>query len=77
MTLAKHFSGIRIETNRGGIRTTQVGRIWEQCKHLQQGFEHTRGVRLFYYNGTMKFLCRVRHTRTVTRLLELHPVNSQ
>jgi len=49
-------SPIQIETNRGDIRTIQRGRTWEQFKHLQKGFENTRGVRLFYFNGTIEIL---------------------
>jgi Uma2 family endonuclease len=56
MTLAKSPSSIRVETGQGDVRTIQRGRTWEQFKHLQQGFENTRGVRLFYYNGTIEIL---------------------
>jgi len=56
MVVAKSPSSIRVETGRGDIRTVQKGRTWEQFKHLQQGFEHTRGVKLFYDNGTIEIL---------------------
>lgn len=56
MTVAKRPSPIRVETGQGDIRTIQWGRTWEQFKHLQKGFENTRGVRLFYYNGTIEIL---------------------
>lgn len=56
MTAAKSPSPIRVETGQGDIRTIQWGRTWEQFKHLQQGFENTRGVKLFYYNGTIEIL---------------------
>ncbi|UBF25494.1 Uma2 family endonuclease [Kovacikia minuta CCNUW1] len=56
MTVAKNPSPIRVETGQGDIRTIQWGRTWEQFKHLQKGFENTRGVRLFYYNGTIEIL---------------------
>ncbi len=56
MTLATGPSPIRIETGRGDIRTVQLGRTWEQFRHLQKGFENTRGIRLFYYNGTIEIL---------------------
>jgi len=56
MTVAKSHSPIRVETGQGDIRTIQWGRTWEQFKHLQQGFENSRGVRLFYYNGTIEIL---------------------
>jgi Uma2 family endonuclease len=56
MTIATPPSPIQIETGQGDIRTIQWGRTWEQFKHLQKGFENTRGVRLFYYNGTIEIL---------------------
>jgi Uma2 family endonuclease len=56
MTVSIRPSAIQITTGQGDIRTTQRGRTWEQFKHLQQGFENTRGVRLFYYNGTIEIL---------------------
>lgn len=56
MTLATSPSPIRVETGHGDIRTIQPGRTWEQFKHLQKGFENTRGLRLFYYNGTIEIL---------------------
>jgi len=56
MTLASSPSPIRVETGHGDIRTIQPGRTWEQFKHLQKGFENTRGLRLFYYNGTIEIL---------------------
>lgn len=56
MTLATSPSPIRVETGHGDIRTIQPGRTWGQFKHLQKGFENTRGLRLFYYNGTIEIL---------------------
>ena len=56
MTVAKNPSLSRVKTGQGDIRTIQWGRTWEQFKHLQQGFENTRGIRLFYYNGTIEIL---------------------
>jgi Uma2 family endonuclease len=56
MTIAKTPSPIRVETGQGDIRTIQWRRTWEQFKHLQKGFENTRGIRLFYYNGTIEIL---------------------
>lgn len=56
MTLASSPSPIRVETGHGDIRTIQPGRTWEQFKHLQKGFENTRGLRLFFYNGTIEIL---------------------
>jgi Uma2 family endonuclease len=56
MPVVTPSSSIRVETSQGDIRTIQRGRTWTQFKHLQQGFENTRGVRLFYYNGTIEIL---------------------
>jgi Uma2 family endonuclease len=56
MTLTAIPSPLRVETGRGDIRTLQPNRTWAQFKHLQQGFENTRGIRLFYYHGTIEIL---------------------
>jgi Uma2 family endonuclease len=56
MTVAASPSSTQVEIGQGDIRTIQRGRTWEQFKHLQQGFENTRGIRLFYYNGTIEIL---------------------
>lgn len=56
MSLAPPLSTIQVETRQGDIRTIQRDRTWAQFKHLQQGFEQTRGLRLFYYNGTIEIL---------------------
>jgi Uma2 family endonuclease len=56
MTVSIRPSPIQIKTGQGDIRTIQRGRTWEQFKHLQKGFENTRGVRLFYYDGTIEIL---------------------
>lgn len=56
MTVANSPSTIRVETGQGDIRTIQRGRTWTQFKHLQKGFENTRGVRLFYYDSTIEIL---------------------
>lgn len=56
MTVAKNPSPSRVETGQGDIRTIQWGRTWEQFRHLQQGFENTRGIRLFDYDGTIEIL---------------------
>ncbi len=37
-------------------RIIQSGRTWEQFKLIQQGFAHSLGVRLFYYDGTIEIL---------------------
>jgi Uma2 family endonuclease len=46
----------QIEIGRGDVRTIQRGRTWEHFKHLQKGFENTRGIRLSYYDGTIEIL---------------------
>lgn len=56
MTVATNLSSIRVETGRGDIRAIQRLRTWEQFQHLKKGFENTRGVRLFYYDGTIEIL---------------------
>lgn len=56
MTVAASPSSTQVEIGQGDIRTIQRGRTWEQFKHLQQGFENTRGIRLFFYNGTIEIL---------------------
>lgn len=40
----------------GDFRTVQTNRTWAQFKSLQHGFENARGVRLFYYKGTIEIL---------------------
>ncbi|HIK43962.1 MAG TPA: Uma2 family endonuclease [Leptolyngbyaceae cyanobacterium M65_K2018_010] len=37
-------------------RIVQPERTWEQFKLIQQGFDNSPGVRLFYYNGTLEIL---------------------
>jgi hypothetical protein len=56
MILATRTSPSQIEIGRGDIRTIQRNRTWAQFQHLQQGFEHVRGVRLSYYDGTVEML---------------------
>lgn len=56
MTLATSPSPIHAKTGHGDVRTVQQGRTWEQFKHLQKGFENTRGLRLSYYDGTIEIL---------------------
>ncbi len=45
-----------VEIARGDVLTIQQGRTWEQFKHLQKGFENSRGIRLFYFDGTVEIL---------------------
>lgn len=56
MTLSIRPSPSHTQTVNGDIRTLQRQRTWEQFKHLQRGFENTRGIQLFYYNGTIEIL---------------------
>jgi Uma2 family endonuclease len=56
MTVATQSSAIQVRAGQGDFCTIQRNRTWEQFKHLQKGFEHTRGVKLFYYNGTIEIL---------------------
>jgi Uma2 family endonuclease len=56
MISSTRTSPIEVAIGRGDVRTIQRGKTWKQFEHLQQGFEHTRGVKLFYYNGTVEIL---------------------
>jgi Uma2 family endonuclease len=56
MTIASRLSPIEVKIGRGDVRTIQRGKSWAQFEHLQQGFENTRGVKLFYYHGTIEIL---------------------
>jgi Uma2 family endonuclease len=47
---------IEVKIGKGDVRTIQRGKTWEQFEHLQQGFDRTRGVKLFYYDGTIEIL---------------------
>jgi Uma2 family endonuclease len=56
MTVAPRPALIKVEIGRGDVRTIQQGKTWAQFEHLQQGFENTRGVKLFFYNDTIEIL---------------------
>ena len=56
MTIATRTSPIEVAIGTGDVRTIQRGKTWAQFEHLQKGFEHTRGVKFFYYNGTIEIL---------------------
>lgn len=56
MAVVTQPTPIRVETGHGDVRTLQQGRTWAQFKHLQQGFENTRGLRLFFYQGEIEIL---------------------
>jgi Uma2 family endonuclease len=47
---------IEVKIGKGDVRTIQRGKTWKQFEHLQQGFDRTRGVKLFYYDGTIEIL---------------------
>jgi Uma2 family endonuclease len=56
MKISTRTSPIEVAIRRGDVRTIQRGKTWAQFEHLQQGFEHTRGVKLCYYNETIEIL---------------------
>ena len=56
MTICTRTSPIEVTIDKGDVRTIQRGKTWAQFEHLQQGFDRTRGVKLFYYNGTIGIL---------------------
>jgi hypothetical protein len=57
MTVAQNRSStIEVKVAKGDVRTIQRGKTWAQFEHLQQGFENTRGVKLFFYNNTIEIL---------------------
>lgn len=56
MIAAAKASSTRIETARGDVRTIHRNKTWEQFKHLQKGFENSRGIRLFYFDGIVEIL---------------------
>jgi Uma2 family endonuclease len=56
MTIASRTSPIEVAVGKGDVRTIQRGKTWAQFEHLQQGFDGTRGVKLFYYSGTIEIL---------------------
>lgn len=58
MIATAKFSSTRVETAKGDFRTIHRNKTWEQFKHLQKGFENSRGVRLFYFDETIEILMR-------------------
>lgn len=56
MKIATRTSSIEVAIGKGDVRTIQRGKTWAQFEYLQKGFENTRGVKLFYYNGTIEIL---------------------
>jgi Uma2 family endonuclease len=56
MSITTRASTAEVSISRGDVRTLQRSRTWKQFEGLQQGFENSRGVRLFYYNGIVEIL---------------------
>jgi hypothetical protein len=56
MSITTRASTAEVSISRGDVRTIQRSRTWKQFEGLQQGFENSRGVRLFYYNGIVEIL---------------------
>ncbi len=56
MTVATQLPPTAVEQFTGDCRTTHYNRTWEQFKLIQQGFEHSPGMRLSYYQGTIEIL---------------------
>jgi Uma2 family endonuclease len=55
MTVATHRPTTTPQST-GDSRTTHRNRTWAQFKLIQQGFEHSPGMRLSYYQGTIEIL---------------------
>jgi Uma2 family endonuclease len=56
MIVATRSSTHQAPDDRGDILTIYRDRTWNQFKHLQQGFENVRGIRLSFYQGTIEIL---------------------
>jgi Uma2 family endonuclease len=56
MIVATRSSSHQSEGDRGDILTIYRDRTWKQFKHLQQGFENVRGIRLSFYQGTIEII---------------------
>jgi len=56
MTVAADRPTTRVDIVNGDVRTVQHGRTWAHFRHLQQGFEDSHLIRLFYYDGTIEIL---------------------
>jgi Uma2 family endonuclease len=57
MTVTNHHPTLPAVTlSKDDCRTTHRNRTWEQFKLIQQGFEHSPGIRLSYYQGTIEIL---------------------
>ncbi len=56
MIVATRSAPHQASGDRGDILTIYRDRTWNQFKHLQQGFENVRGIRLSFYRGTIEIL---------------------
>ena len=56
MIATARSSSTRVETINGDVRTIHHGKSWDQFKYLQKGFESSRGVYLFYFDGIVEIL---------------------
>ncbi|NJL48565.1 MAG: Uma2 family endonuclease [Leptolyngbyaceae cyanobacterium SM2_5_2] len=52
-------------------RIVQSNRTWAQFKLIQQGFENSPGVRLFYYDGTLEILMPGREHEVFSGIIAL------
>jgi len=52
-------------------RIVQTERTWEQFKLIQQGFENSPGIRLFYYDGTLEILMPGREQEVFSGIIAL------
>ena len=56
MTVATIRPSTSVEVARGDVLSLHPDRTWEQFNALQKGFEAGKGVKLFYYDGTVGIL---------------------
>jgi Uma2 family endonuclease len=56
MIVATRSSPHQNTDDQGDILTIYRDRTWSQFKHLQQGFENVRGIRLSFHRGTIEIL---------------------
>lgn len=56
MIITTRSPGQSLERGMGDVLMVHKNRTWQQFRHLQQGFENERGIRLSYYQGTIEIL---------------------
>jgi hypothetical protein len=56
MTTTRLPSPIEVAIGKADVRTILRDKTWAQFEYLQQGFENSRGVKLFYYDGKIEIL---------------------